>query len=174
MATAGDIIARFELNLRCDNCLRESCQAVDIPDVPDAPTTVAELLASSVLDRQPYVCRRCDGTIGVLVSVKSFGRPAGPSSRKGRRMTSAKRKTLYVVMGFKRDKRGRLVKDEPVQMDSSGAAERRARRYAEAGGGAIATEQAGTPETGDWEEPKIIVQVGEIPGAVLEEIAAAA
>ncbi|CDN52510.1 Hypothetical protein RG1141_CH01450 [Neorhizobium galegae bv. officinalis bv. officinalis str. HAMBI 1141] len=59
----------FELHIRCENCLRESLRAVEVPNVDDAPSDEDELMESGFLGSLRFSCRRCEGTIGRLFGV---------------------------------------------------------------------------------------------------------
>ena len=59
----------FDLHIRCENCLRETMRAVEVPKVDDAPSDEDELVESGYLGAMRFVCRRCDGTIGRLFGV---------------------------------------------------------------------------------------------------------
>ncbi|HVI27495.1 hypothetical protein [Hansschlegelia sp.] len=166
---AQRIAARFKLHLRCENCLKESTQTFDIPDVIDAPTTVADLLESGALEHQPYACRECDSAIGVLIGVttsKPGHEPDQPPRSGGR--------TVYVVQGFRRDRTGRLAADTMISATSEAAARRCAQRYEQAGGGAIATSQVTYPETGDVDPPVVLVQCGPVLRQALNRLTDAA
>jgi hypothetical protein len=162
------IAACFRLHLRCENCLQNSSQELIVPDVLGAPTTVEELQESGLLDRVTYVCAECEGLIGRLIAVRA----AKPGSHlEGERRMSRKPEivTIYAVIGYVRDRHGRLIAERPQQVPSAAAAERRAQRYADAGGGAIATEQKGAPDLGDWDEPAMIVHKGTVPRHALTD-----
>ena len=63
----GGSSRRFELIIRCENCMRESVRCVPVPDVDDAPSDVDELIESSFLGNMRFSCRKCEGVIGLLV-----------------------------------------------------------------------------------------------------------
>ena len=58
---------QFDLQIRCENCMRESERRVSVPDVEDAPTTVDELIESCFLANLRFCCPRCESAIGRLV-----------------------------------------------------------------------------------------------------------
>lgn len=70
LATAQEYKARFHLHLRCENCMRESMKAVDVPNVDDAPCDPEDLIDSAFLQSIPYSCRHCDGRIGRLFKIE--------------------------------------------------------------------------------------------------------
>ena len=167
---SGVVVARFKLHLRCENCLRECSQVLDIPDVIDAPTTVAELRESGVLEHQSFVCAECESTIAHLVAVTAY-RPVNEPERRPA-MSNANRVTIHVVLGWKRDKRGRLVAEQAAEAPSARAAEARAQRYADAGGAAIAFSRTGDPVLGEWDEAVTLARCGDVPEEALDGIAA--
>ena len=164
------IVARFRLHLRCENCHRECSKVLHIPDVIDAPTTVTDLSDSGVLAHQAFVCLDCESTIAHVVAVTAY-RPAVEPERKPA-MSDANRVTIYVVLGWKRDKRGRLVAEPAAEAPSARSAEVRADRYAAAGGGAIAFSRTGDPALGEWDEAVTLKRCGDVPEDALEGMAA--
>ena len=154
-------LMRFNLHVRCEGCVRMSVLPLDVPNVEGAPQTVDELMATNLIDYQPFKCRDCDSEICTLVTVNPFQHKDAEEMTK-RPATDAARVTIYVVQGYRRDRHGRLRRDEAIRMPSEAVARRRAERYAEEGGGAIATAQEGSPELGDWDEARVIVQVGPV------------
>lgn len=62
------ICASFKLHYRCYNCTRKVFKRLDSPDVDGAPRDVDELLESSLLERQRYLCDGCESAIGVLIA----------------------------------------------------------------------------------------------------------
>lgn len=69
-AEALEYKARFELGIRCDNCMRESSRVVDVPNVDDAPCDPEDLVDSAFLASLYYRCRHCDCQIGRLYRIK--------------------------------------------------------------------------------------------------------
>lgn len=61
--------ARFALQIRCDNCLRESERVVELPVGDDVPRDADELIASVFLERIPFRCQPCGGVIGRLIGI---------------------------------------------------------------------------------------------------------
>lgn len=59
----------FLLFVRCTNCLLECTQHLVVPNVPDAPHDVDELLESAALGAKRFACERCEGTIGELIGI---------------------------------------------------------------------------------------------------------
>lgn len=57
----------FELQIRCENCMRESSRRVSVPGVDDAPADVDELIDSAFLANLKFCCLQCKGMIGRLV-----------------------------------------------------------------------------------------------------------
>ena len=167
---SGQVVARFKLHLRCENCLRESSKVLDIPDVIDAPTTVAELRDSGVLDAQTFVCIECESTIAHLVAVTAY-RPVNEPVRRPA-MSDANRVTIHVVLGWKRDKRGRLVAEQAAEAPNARVAEARAQRYADAGGAGIAFSRTGDPMLGEWDEAVTLARCGEVPEEAVDGMAA--
>jgi hypothetical protein len=170
-ALAEAIIARFKLHVRCENCLKEGVQTLDVPDVVGAPTTVNELLESGLLAHQNFVCRGCDGNIARLVSIKTF-RPAESTGTK--RMSNPASVTIHVALCFRRNADGELEADQPLQTPSAEAAKRRAQRYAEAGGGGVAFSRTGDPQLGDWRDAVMLGVYGEVPEDVMDDVRNAA
>ncbi|GGC70500.1 hypothetical protein [Chelatococcus reniformis] len=74
--------------------------------------------------------------------------------------------TYYVVQPFVRDEEGVLYALEPIEARDMGSASRRARAYADAGGGGIAFSRSGDPSSGDWDDAVVIGRYGEIPEEV--------
>lgn len=63
------VLARYELHLHCHNCMKNLSAFLDVPDVDGAPADAEELVGSALLQRQRFVCDRCDGAIGTLVGI---------------------------------------------------------------------------------------------------------
>lgn len=61
--------ARFALHLRCDNCMRESVLALDIPQVDFAPSDIEELAEDAALNSLRYHCRHCSCTVGRIIRI---------------------------------------------------------------------------------------------------------
>lgn len=157
-----EIVARFQLHLRCECCAKETMQHLDVPNVERAPRTVDELTSSGMLDFVAYKCASCESEIANLLAIVPFIHKDAAEMTK-RPMADEGRLTMFVVCGFLPGKGGGLVSDQPFQASSADAARRRAQRYADAGGGAIATSQGGNPVTGDWDEPEVLARVGRLP-----------
>jgi hypothetical protein len=64
-----DAGARFQLHIRCANCLRDSSPVLNVPDADDAPSDVEELLESAVLQQFRFECDDCGSAIASLVGV---------------------------------------------------------------------------------------------------------
>ncbi|TBY40866.1 hypothetical protein [Rhizobium leguminosarum] len=62
--------AAFKLHIRCDNCMRESIKAVNVPFADDAPMDPEDLIDSAFLRSIPYYCRPCSGVIGRLFKIE--------------------------------------------------------------------------------------------------------
>ncbi len=170
---SAEIVVRFEMHVRCENCARDSVLMLDVPNVEGAPTTIDDVLGSGLIDRQPYSCAGCECPAASLIAINPFKHRKAEEMLK-RPMAADGRVTLFVVMGFKRDKAGRLEADQPIQAQTAESAKRKAQRYADAGGGAIATSQTGDPVLGDWDEPMLIVHCGQVPRYALDQIRDAA
>lgn len=156
-----DVLMRFMLHVRCESCARGAALILDVPNYEGAPTTVDDLMRSGLIDRQDFVCEGCDSQICQLVGVTPHKHLEAAKMEK-RPMAAAGRVTLFVVMGCLRDKAGRLYEEQPLQVTTEDAARRKAQRYADAGGGAIATKQEGDPVLGDWDEPVVIARAGTV------------
>lgn len=75
--------------------------------------------------------------------------------------------TYYVVQSFTSGDQG-LSMDEPIQAFSEQAARRLAGDLAERKAISIAFSRSGNPNTGDFEEAKILVSYGEMPPEIME------
>lgn len=62
-------VARFELHFHCFNCQVNVSAFLDVPDVEGAPRDAEELGESAFLQRQRFLCHRCEGAIGLLVGI---------------------------------------------------------------------------------------------------------
>lgn len=71
--------------------------------------------------------------------------------------------TYFVVQTFEIGKRGALIADTPVQLQGADQAIRTAERLALKKAGAVAFSRTGDPETGDFEDAKILFIHGEVP-----------
>lgn len=78
--------------------------------------------------------------------------------------------TIHVVLGFRRNKKGKKEADQPFQAQSADAAKRKAQRYAEAGGGGVAFSRTGDAKMGDWQDAVILGVFGEVPDDVVEGV----
>jgi hypothetical protein len=58
---------RFQLFVRCTNCLRDTSPVLDVPVADDAPTDVDELLESAALQQFRFECQDCGSAIASLV-----------------------------------------------------------------------------------------------------------
>lgn len=74
----------------------------------------------------------------------------------------------YVVQTYSSGKRGRLMADSPMQAQSTSHAMKMAERLAERKALVIAFQQVGDPQTGEYEEAKLIAAFGQVPDEVLE------
>lgn len=71
---------------------------------------------------------------------------------------------LIVVMAFDRDEEGELRPAfEPMEMPSEDYAKQRARLLATRHVGAIAWTRAARPDSGEFGEPNVLFEAGEIP-----------
>lgn len=64
---SGGSSRKFELQIRCENCRRETARHVSVPDVDDAPSDVDELVESGFLASLRFSCVNCESAIGRLV-----------------------------------------------------------------------------------------------------------
>ncbi|MGZ2455483.1 hypothetical protein ACVINH_000509 [Rhizobium anhuiense] len=64
----SEISREFELQIRCENCMRESTRLIKVPRIDDAPSDVEELMESGLLGNLRFSCAKCDSAIGLLVS----------------------------------------------------------------------------------------------------------
>jgi len=62
--------ACFTLQIRCDNCLRESEKIVDVPIGDDVPRDADELIGSAFLEKLSFRCQPCGGVIGLIVGIE--------------------------------------------------------------------------------------------------------
>lgn len=82
--------------------------------------------------------------------------------------------TMHVVLGFRRNRKGKKEADQPFQAASAESAKRKAQRYAEAGGGGVAFSRTGDARMGDWQDAVILGVFGEVPEDVVEGVKAGA
>ena len=76
----------------------------------------------------------------------------------------AKPSMLIVLLAFDRDKEGELRDAfEPREMPSEDRAIRAAKGIAMDHAGVIAWSRSARPDTGDFGEPKVLFQAGEVP-----------
>jgi Zn finger protein HypA/HybF involved in hydrogenase expression len=64
------IVARFHLNMRCDNCRQVVGTVLNVPDVEDAPTEVDDLLHSELLHGMKFKCSKCESPTAIVIGVK--------------------------------------------------------------------------------------------------------
>ncbi|GGD31070.1 hypothetical protein [Aureimonas glaciei] len=76
--------------------------------------------------------------------------------------------TYFVVQTFEIGKRGMLIADPAVQMQSAGQATRTAERLALKKAGVVAFSRTGDPETGDFDDAKILYIHGQVPAEMAE------
>lgn len=69
IAEGSVLAARFRLHLRCEHCVAESKMVLDVPEADEAPTDIEALLDSAFLQRQKFVCPKCDNPIGLIAGV---------------------------------------------------------------------------------------------------------
>lgn len=65
-----EIVACFRVGVVCAGCLTRFNTNLAVPAGDDAPTTVDELVESGSLERMPFRCDRCEGTIASIASVR--------------------------------------------------------------------------------------------------------
>ena len=70
--------------------------------------------------------------------------------------------TIYVVQTWVPGKRGQPQADKPMPFTSEDSAVRRAYRLEEEKIGVLVFAQSGDAETGDYDEPRIILRLGEV------------
>ncbi|MBX4944613.1 hypothetical protein [Rhizobium binae] len=63
----SEVLREFELQIRCENCMRETTRVLSVPRIDDAPGDVEELLESGFLRSLRFSCVRCESAIGLLV-----------------------------------------------------------------------------------------------------------
>lgn len=79
--------------------------------------------------------------------------------------------TYFVVAPFMPAEGRRIAADvTPFEAPSAEAARRRARQFAEAGGGAIAFARTGEPDLGIWEPGEILGRFGQVPDDAIERL----
>lgn len=86
------------------------------------------------------------------------------------------RATYFVVIGFRPQigRRDGLVADPPAEAPDAETALKRARRYGDIGGAAVAFSRTGLPSLGYWEPADILLEIGDVPGETSELIGCAA
>ncbi|GEP06853.1 hypothetical protein [Methylobacterium oxalidis] len=72
-------------------------------------------------------------------------------------------KTFYIVQSFTKERAG-LRMDPPLEARTEASARRTAERLSSRKPSVIAFARTGDPETGEFEEPRILVSYGEIAG----------
>ncbi|GBD48120.1 hypothetical protein [Methylopila sp. Yamaguchi] len=83
--------------------------------------------------------------------------------------------TIHVVLGFRRNGKGKKEADQPFQAQSAESTKRKAQRYAEApDGGGVAFSRTGDARMGDWEDAVILGVFGDVPEDVVEGVKAGA
>lgn len=70
------------------------------------------------------------------------------------------RTTLYVVQAVSEDASGELAREEPVEFSSAGDAQRSAQSLAASKAGVVVWARSGDPDTGEWDEPRIVFRAG--------------
>ncbi|HEV7415802.1 MAG TPA: hypothetical protein VGN98_06575 [Tianweitania sediminis] len=71
--------------------------------------------------------------------------------------------TYFVVQSFSRGRKGAVVADLPLQMQTGEQAIRRAERLAKGRVGALAFSRLADPDTGDYAEAVVLGKFGDIP-----------
>jgi hypothetical protein len=59
----------FTLHIRCENCMRDSERAVELPIGDDVPRDAEELIESAFLGQLTFRCQPCGCVIGRLVGI---------------------------------------------------------------------------------------------------------
>ncbi len=77
--------------------------------------------------------------------------------------------TYHVVVPFTQDHDGNLVPLEPAEAPNAETARRRARLAADKHGGAVAFSRTGDPNTGDFQDAKMIAAFGAVDIGMLGE-----
>jgi hypothetical protein len=75
---------------------------------------------------------------------------------------------MYVVQSFVAGKRGQLLADSPIQAQNTNHARSLAQRLAVRKALVVAFQRDGDPNTGEWEEAKLIDAFGAVPDEVRE------
>lgn len=68
--------------------------------------------------------------------------------------------TYYVVQSFERTKRGAIVADTPIEVQSDDAARRLVDRLSSTKAGAIAFSRTGDPSTGEFDDAVVLAAFG--------------
>lgn len=64
----------FTLHIRCENCMRESQKAVEVPEGEGAPRDVDEFMESGLIGSLSFHCRPCGSVIGQIIGIEGGGR----------------------------------------------------------------------------------------------------
>ncbi len=75
---------------------------------------------------------------------------------------------MYVVQSFTKGKRGAMLADSPVEARSTAHAKAMAQRLAGRKALVVAFMREGDPQTGEYEDAKLIEAYGEVPEEVCE------
>jgi hypothetical protein len=59
----------FSLHIRCESCLRETVQLIEVPPGDDSPEDEDELLESGFLANLSFRCPQCESPIGRLFGI---------------------------------------------------------------------------------------------------------
>lgn len=59
----------LRLHIRCENCLRESSRALEVPAGAELPEDMYELAESGYLNNVPFFCAHCESSIGKLFAI---------------------------------------------------------------------------------------------------------
>lgn len=61
--------APYRLHIRCEGCLRESSQVLEVPEEVDLPNDQDELVDGGYLNNIPFSCPHCESLIGKLFAI---------------------------------------------------------------------------------------------------------
>jgi hypothetical protein len=59
----------FSLHIRCEGCLRETVQLIEVPPGDDSPADEDDLMESGFLANLSFRCQQCESPIGRLFAV---------------------------------------------------------------------------------------------------------
>lgn len=59
----------MRLHIRCENCLRESSQVLEVPSDTYVPNDMCDLAQEGYLDHVQFFCAHCESSIGKLFAI---------------------------------------------------------------------------------------------------------